>query len=539
MLTALVIAVLGQTALGPSLWPGVRPEFSKTCIEIEELLEKGSFDEASKKLRLLPKKTVSVVWDDSKVPASLRATFAEHRDKALKQWTLNLGDVQFNFVPKGGDLRFSFEPKLAENPTSGLPAAAALFFSDSASDPRLDVVIGLNRGKPEAPIDELNLGNEVVHAVGAYFGLASTPFIGSGMGRSDLILRVPFDVQIPEFGIAQSNFRAAAVLRSAVEKKTSLTPARPTLVIEPKAIDKGTVGQGDKVTFNVSLSNTGNAPLAYRVTPDCGCMKTVNNKDRTIQTIQPGNTALVSISIDTTEFAGLLNKHLVVFSNDPEQGIVSLPVKVNASPRYRLLSTSPQTLVESEGGTSFDLFLVTPDDRPMKIVKAVVGGIPGTVTMTPWKGNLADPELNEPARPRAGTKLHVRLEESPIDGRAPITVAVQTNDPAFPQLYYNAFVQKGIVLLPDRVYMGELGKDVRKAKSLISRPDMPFKVLSVTSDTSSIDADVRPTRGEWEYQVTVTYNGKAPKGDLAATVTIKTNDPRQPLLRLSVAGIVR
>jgi hypothetical protein len=535
MLLALAIAVSTQVLAAPTLVPGVSSEFSNACIKVEELLESGQFDAAKQELTLMPKKVVTVVWDDSKVPSTMRTAFADAREQAFQVWSRNLGDVQFKLNPHSGDLKFEFEKVLPENAASGMPAGSTLTFPSHSSRPRLEVVIGLHRGKPSEPVDRVNAYNEITHAIANYFGLAATPFVGTATGRSDLPSKGMWNPTTADLAIAQANLRAVNLLATAAEKEAKLTPARPSATVDQTFLEHDQVVQGARVEFVLNITNSGDAPLTYRGQPDCSCVTT----NRGPQQIGPGASSELKVMIDTTDVAGSLDKNLILLTNDPKMPVRSIPVRVTTLPRYRFLSTSPSTMIVPQGGAKFDVFLVTPPAMPLDIVETRLEGLTGTVQTKPWEGELADPELNEPAKKRTGTKMHVELQESQLNGRQPVTLLVLTKDPVFRELRYSVAIQKGIVTLPASVFMGELTDPGKRGSALISRPGIPFKVLSAVADSSFLDVDVKPSRGEYEYQLVVTYKGRAPKGNFQSNVEVKTSDPKQPVLNVSIQAIVR
>src|SRR5205814_380067 len=74
--------------------------------------------------------------------------------------------------------------------------------------------------------------------------------------------------------------------------------------------------------------NAGTAPLQIEgVKPGCGCI--IARSDREIA---PGGWGTVTASLDSTSFQGLLEKRILLFTNDPEARAFPLQVKVNLQP---------------------------------------------------------------------------------------------------------------------------------------------------------------------------------------------------------------
>jgi hypothetical protein len=150
---------------------------------------------------------------------------------------------------------------------------------------------------------------------------------------------------------------------------------------------------------------------------------------------------------------------------------------------------------------------------------------------------MADPELNEGPLPREGFKLTVHYEAPYPTGRAEATLVVVTADAKKPRLRYPLSVQRGIVALPEEVYLGTMSQEVIKTSFLVSRPGKPFRALEVTTNHSSLTAMVE-TMANGDAKVTLKYDGKAPSGDFAAMVTVLTDDLHQPNVKVPVHGLV-
>jgi hypothetical protein len=150
----------------------------------------------------------------------------------------------------------------------------------------------------------------------------------------------------------------------------------------------------------------------------------------------------------------------------------------------------------------------------------------------------ADPEMDEPATMRDGYVFHVHFSPNIPSGRPSGTLTVKTGLPDFPQAQYTLFVQKGILASPDRVPLGLVSKPAYRS-FLVSRPGKPFKVLSAESSSSYLNPLIIALPDSGDYRIDVDYNGKAPVGDFLATITVKTDDPKQPTIEVTVFGTIQ
>jgi hypothetical protein len=534
MITALLLLVAAQDVqFGPTLPPGANRAVGEAVISIEEKLEKGDFAGAKAELRLLPKRTVTIHWDDNAVPKDRRAEFTQARDEALAAWKAGISGLDFKFG-KPADLAFSFVKDLPVSEESSMPAGAVHSFSTGEKDPRLETVIGLNRGRPLDPIDASDLYNEVAYSVGSYLGLERAVTFGSFSSRTDQSVPTRTRISSSDVLIIRRIETALAELRAAVQEGVKLVPARPMLQVQPAKLTLPKVSQGEIAKFTIQVTNIGNAPLTMRVQPDCGCL--VANFP---STIQAGRSALIEGAIDTTEFVGHLKKKLVFFTNDAERPSREIPVDVVAEPLVRLIVPGTGVYQMSESGAEVDAFMYFNGPADFKPVSARVDGVPAEVSIEPWSGMLADPELEEPEKQRQGYRIKLKMKSIGLPGRIPASLVVDTDSPKFRQFHRGLQFQKGIVALPYQLYMGDVGKDPRRFSFLVSRPETGFKIKSVESDNPFITATTKPVRGEWEHRVSVVYNGKADFGPLEGLLTIHTDDPVQPVIRVPVRGMVQ
>lgn len=533
MLSAILLAATIQLPPGPMLPPGSNPDVHRAFNIVESELALGRFEAAKAKAVLLPRYSITFSWDDKNIPAAARPEFIIARNDAFKTLTNRIPGLSIKPDPKPS-IKFSFGDSLATDPTSGLPRGVALFYSENPLEPRLEAVIGLKRGNPLERSSLDSIHNEIMFAVGSYLGMTSSPYPGTIMGRTDLQMQYRSTPESSEIGSFRVINEATQRLLTAITKKQKLAPAKPKASFSPAVVERGPVIQGTPIQFSVQVNNIGNAPLSFRVVPDCGCVTA-----SLVAPIQAGSSAAVPIHVDTTEINGELNKHLILISNDIEQPIQRFPIHIKTTPRYRFLSNNPSVLIVDEAGLDTDVFLTSPTERPLEITGVEISGNPGSATFEAWKGDMADPELNDPVKPRSGYRIKVRLETPQVSGRSAAMLVVKTNDPKYPVIRHTLFAQKGIAVMPASVFFGDMGKAVREASFMINRPNKPFKILKIESDSSFVDATATPVNGESEYKITCRYNGKAPLGDFRATLTIHTDAPKQPKIRVGVMGIVK
>ncbi len=108
----------------------------------------------------------------------------------------------------------------------------------------------------------------------------------------------------------------------------------PQIEIETITMDLGDVINGDIAERDVTVSNTGAAPLIVdSVSTSCGCTSAA----LTPMTIAPGETGTLHIELDSgahgPELTGPLVRQVFLVSNDPNQPEAQVELSVNILPR--------------------------------------------------------------------------------------------------------------------------------------------------------------------------------------------------------------
>lgn len=533
-MTHLLFLIAAALPQAPMVQPGASSEFHRGCLAVEEALAAGDLPAARAAAGALPRRSLKIEFDPASLPKGRAQEFEEARDGVASIWQRGISGVSIT-SGSPADIRIRFVKNLPPSAGSALPAGAVHFFSSTPGEPRLVAVIALERGNPARPTEAVDVHNEIGYAIGAYFGLAANPLqVGAFMGRTDLPTFRLHAPSLEEYRIARANLETCESLSKLVLKGQKIEPAHPQIWIDSPVLPETPALQGEPIRFNLQITNRGDAPLAIEVRPDCGCLTATPSG-----ILNAGDTRLFQAIIDTTEFVGDLHKRLIVFSNDPDFPVKQIPINVKVTPRYRLLSPSGPFVIATDGGAEFQVFLALNEHAEFKPTSVRLNGMPGEVTMRPWEGALADPELGEPESHRVGFVFDVKLEGTLAPGRSSGTLIIETDSKRFPTLYYSFGAQKGIVALPDELYLGEVSQAPRRASFLVSRPGRGFKILRVRSDSTSLKFEHSAVRDNWEHLVTVQFDGKVPFGIYTATVVVETDDPKQPKILVPMRAVVR
>lgn len=526
MIAALLVA-FAQTVVGPDLPSGANASFQEACLAVETALGKGDFAGAEARLKALPSLDATIEWDDSGIPKQRREEFARARDASVELWRRIVPDLKVTLAKKGR-IKISFVPELPPNADSPGPAGATFFFSTDPTEPAVEGVLSMTRTERKTAIEAKEVTNEVTYAIGAYLGLERMPNVGAAMGRHEQpYLHVNLPGPSEAFQVKELQ-KVVTTLRDFVKRKVKVTPARAEIFLSQVEFKPKPTVQGEPLTMSVTVTNRGTGTLRYRLVPDCSCFALAYDKS-----VKPGESKLVQIAVDTINFTGDLEKKIAVHSNDPEASLRWMHFSMRVDPLYRFLGVARSEVVLLEDKGEGELFFIPNSNKPLVPSGVTVEGVTGTATIEPWTGNLAGESGLK------GYKIRYKLSDNIPPGRAPVGIAVTTNDPSWSPVRHSFYVQKGIVALPLSLYMGEVGKEPARAWALVSRPGKPFKITKVETEGPFFTAEIENLGKDWEYKVIVIYKGGAEFGDLSTTLKITTDDPSQPVLTVPITAVVR
>lgn len=517
---------------------GSSTEFNRAVVAIQKSLQQSKFAEAQKLAFQLPKAEVRFRVDLSKVPASLKPVFSNAISMASKVWQTQLRDPYKIVETKTGpvDVLINFEPVLAKLPDAPMVAGAAWFLSEDASQPRLETVIGLKRGNPLVPVGEEDVFNETLAAFGTYYGLAKRPVYGISMGRTDEPAPETNKVHVTELQNARDNLKLANLLRLAIQKKQKISVSEPSLFIERKEMNFGTVFQGDVGKNQIVVANRGSGRLRLKAMGDCACID-----GEVIAELGPNQTSVVQGFYTTSELNGEVNHNVILTTNDPEYPVIKIPAKVFVKPRLEFVFPSdPEILLDSKSKT-YEFFLNNLDGSPFEVNLAFANNLGQKLAVEPFSGSV--PNFKNDLKPVSvkGFKLSLdltKVDPKSIVGRVATNVIVRSTHPILKSMQSMIYLQTGIVALPESIYMG-LPTGKKTFSFTLNRPGKPFSILSIKSTSKHLTFVSEPKKvngksDNTNYTIKVNYDGLAPEHLVRTTIEIETNDTDQKLIKVPI-----
>ncbi len=325
--------------------------------------------------------------------------------------------------------------------------------------------------------------------------------------------------------------RSAAVvaiaLQAVVARAETALPVRPAPLMEVSALslDGGAVEEGTVAKFHFTVTNRGQADLVIsQVKPSCGC--TAAHWDRLVP---PGKEGVIDAEIKTTNFRGPIQKHVTVFSNDPQRPELELNTTTTVLPQVQVDPGVVALLSVDDQPVSHVFTLERRGGRPMRLLQVVCAQPYVRLEMTrlPGEGRY---------------ELKTTVTENAPWGRSAIPVLIRTDIEEATNLNLTLIVDRGIITTPPLVYFNlPSGKLPEPPKATVSlqRQKGAFHVKTVTVDDPNVRASVVVVHEGQEYQVTVSYVGRWEPGRMQSTVTVTTDDPKQPEINIPVQAILQ
>lgn len=308
----------------------------------------------------------------------------------------------------------------------------------------------------------------------------------------------------------------------------------PDLRLEAYTCDLGFADEGVIIEKIVKVKNVGNMHLGIsKVRSTCACM-TAEVKDKVIP---PGGQGEIKLIFDTKDLQGPMIKGLYIQSSDPITPLVPLDVGINVRPDKVLISSRNINLgdVDSREGATYNLYIKDPGDGSIKVEN--------TKSTSPYMDVEVSKIADQKSKGEIGYKMALKLKPGVPMGEFKSMLSISTNHPKEPKIEIpvSAKIKEDIEAFPNMFFMGLLKKDqdVRKSITISTDREQPLKIEKVESSLDYFSVEVAPKVEGKEYILTAYLNGAPPVGGIKGDITIHTNYPSQPEIKVPIYALVR
>lgn len=305
------------------------------------------------------------------------------------------------------------------------------------------------------------------------------------------------------------------------------TRPRPKIEVTPQVVDVGVVAQGAVINASVLVANRGDATLkVWQILPTEGGTRNPIKLD-----LEPGQEQVVALPpLDTSGFTGPIQKAILLFTNDPDHPQFNLVQKALV---WTFVEVLPRRFVriDVEEGSEQVATVVVASKDAFDILSAAAD----------------DPRLSvsfEPAKQKgfaAAFKLALRLA-----GRDPYKilspqVVVRTSHPFAPTitLRVSGLIRPVILVVPHEISFGIVdGTASRNVVVVFNGQGEGFSIQEPQIDDSAFRARVVALQPGKRFQLSIEVAAGARPGHHQATITLLTNESRQPRLTIPVTADV-
>lgn len=311
--------------------------------------------------------------------------------------------------------------------------------------------------------------------------------------------------------------------------------ATPRVIIEDTSYEFGVVSQGQLVTANFSIKNSGTEPLFIEKIEFS--MSGMNAKVK--QRIEPDEEIQARITWDTSRLRREITGLATLYFNDSSMPQVILSLSGVVTPAIEFLPRPAYYLSQYTGESqSQTITLKNNQDQPLEI------------TRLSTTSNNFEYHFKETKSGRVFELTVLAKADAPI-GRFRDSLIVNTTDPKHPKLHLevNILVKPDIFLSQEKLEFGNVSRsqisakpgllDFIKQSVVIGRREGEMTIKAVSSDLSFLEFAVEPKNEAQSFILEVgLLPDKLDLGNFSGTINIVTSDAKFPELSLPVSVII-
>ena len=342
----------------------------------------------------------------------------------------------------------------------------------------------------------------------------------------------PGQMETVKMGIFGQHYSGFALL---IAKDVNAFPASkvdgPDIRFDSYAWDFGSVEQGEQKEHSFKCRNVGNADLVIsKVDTSCGdCLAPIAGQ----QVIRPGGEGEIKVLLLTSDQTLSVAKNLYVTSNDPVSPVVQLAVTGYVQPNQ--LPIAPQAVVfgmlhRSETQTR-KLYIPSLPEEGLKIT-SVTCDSPHVVTVV-----SSSTESNHP-----GYFVTVTLSPCAPIGPIKANILIVSNHPKQPtaKVPVTATIRSDLDLDRDMFFFGfvKKGQDRKMDITISTIGKKPLTIGKISSSLSYVAVNIAPSTENKGFIITASLKPEAPVGNIRGDISISTNDPDQPEIKVPVYAYI-
>ncbi len=306
--------------------------------------------------------------------------------------------------------------------------------------------------------------------------------------------------------------------------------AKAQAVFDEVNKDFGGAPRGMILSHQFKLTNKYNTDLHISsIRTSCGvCSSASFDKS----TVKPGETALVTLQVDTNKFAGhksftvylvldrpVLEEKTLTASAISRDDLTIQPSVLSFGTVRMGVSPTASVMVEYRGQTQWQITSILNENGYLQPTLELVSRQSGLISY----------------------RLTVRLRDDVPAGSWHADIWLVTNDPTSPRLRVplTVEIQNALVAIPKVLELGQLPKSDKVERRVTLRSGEPFKVLRVegTDDQTIVTGISDEAKKVHLLKITIMPTNSAQPTELNKKLKFITNLPKDPVVEVELHGV--
>lgn len=303
----------------------------------------------------------------------------------------------------------------------------------------------------------------------------------------------------------------------------------PDMEFDQMLHDFGEIDHGAKAEYTYEFENRGNDTLRIvRIQKTCGCQ----SAKATREVIPPGERGGIWVAFNSKGLVGDVTRRVYIHSNDPAEGRVALEMSGTVLVDFLV---RPKTLnfrqIPVGRSKSMKAYII-----PQKMERLEIGSIEASAEYI----TVARSDYVEEGK--KGAELEVTIGPDAPPRRIVERVKISTSSQKQPliEMHVYATVSEKIIIDP-KILQVQLGSGESREYQISvfkgSRKD--FRIDRVEDDLEAIETEISLLKEQadmQDYQIQVRANPTASPGPLKGSLTLYTNDTKESIIQMPVAG---
>ncbi|MBU1053434.1 MAG: DUF1573 domain-containing protein [Proteobacteria bacterium] len=317
---------------------------------------------------------------------------------------------------------------------------------------------------------------------------------------------------------------------ASLEKVTLEKAPEPKIVFEELEYDFGIAGPEESISHSFIFTNEGILPLTInKVSTDCGCTAAVVSE----KVIPSDGIGEIRAVFETRRYEGEQEKHITVYSNDPEAPEIELIIKGVIK---RDVAVVPQGInfgdVERGKTAIGSVRLLQLSSQKLVLEKVDADKRYFEVETSPFTEDNS-----------RGFNIHVTLKPDVPVGRLNDVITIHTNLKKRPRIDVAVWanILGRIRVEPGALSFGSVGKGDKfsKAISVSASDGTTFQIVKIECDLPFLHFDTPLGKKRSAFEIKGKVDKISPAGNVSSQLSIYTDDPDQNVIHVPVYGVVK